>query len=364
VNTVDICPVGALTEKDFRFEARVWYLDGTNSICPGCSTGCNISVHTNTNRTHHAEGRRVVRLKPRYNPEVNQWWMCDIGRYSFKGVDDPSRISAPMMKHGEQWVSTSWEVAIEAAAQKIKSALPERTGVWASPQLTNEDLFALKKLIARLGLKKIATTIAPNEKPASDNFLIKEDHHPNSRGAEVLGFSVDAHASQNLLQEAREGQLGVLLIFHHELSAGFDSEIVKKALQNVPTVVFIGTNRNATSELAHIMLPAAAWPEKHATFTNFADRVQRLRAAVEPLGDARPEWQILKMLGKPLGVITPYFEAEDVFSALAQEIVAFNGMSYETIGDLGHKIGEDPTAVKARRLNQVQDQLRVIPIFG
>lgn len=364
VNTVDICPVGALTEKDFRFEARVWYLEATNSICPGCSTGCNIAVHTNTHRTHHAEGRRVVRLKPRYNPDVNQWWMCDIGRYAFKSVDEPSRISAPMMKHGEQWLETSWEVAIDAAVQKIKSALPGRVGVWSSPQLANEDLFVLKKFLDKLGIQKIATTVAPREKPASDAFLIKEDRHPNTRGAELMGFSVATQDSQNLLQEAADGKLAVLLIFHQDLSAGFAQETIAKALQKVPTVMFIGTNRQATSDLAHILLPAAAWPEKHGTFTNFADRVQRLRAAVAPLGDARPEWQILKMLGKHLGVMIPYLEAEDVFNALAQEIAAFHGMSYETMDELGHKIGEDLNVVKARRLNQVQDKLRVIPIFG
>lgn len=364
VNTVDICPVGALTEKDFRFEARVWYLEATNSICPGCSTGCNIAVHTNTNRTHHAEGRRVVRLKPRYNPEVNQWWMCDIGRYAFKGVDDPSRISAPMMKHGEQWLETTWEVAVDAAVQKIKNALPGRVGVWSSPQLANEDLFVLKKFIDKLGIQNIATSVAPLEKPVSDAFLIKEDRHPNTRGAELMGFSFAAQDSQNLLQKAAEGKLAVLLIFHHDLSAGFAQEAITKALQKVPTVIFVGMNRHTTSDLAHILLPAAAWPEKHGTFTNFADRVQRLRTAVAPLGDARTEWQILKMLGKQLGVMVPYLEAEDVFNALAQEIAAFRGMSYETMGDLGHKIGEDLNVVKARRLNQVQDKLRVIPIFG
>lgn len=364
VNTVDICPVGALTEKDFRFEARVWYLEATNSICPGCSTGCNIAVHTNTNRTHHAEGRRVVRLKPRYNPEVNQWWMCDIGRYAFKGVDDPSRISAPMMKHGEQWLETTWEVAVDAAVQKIKNALPGRVGVWSSPQLANEDLFVLKKFIDRLGIQNVATKLAPREKPVSDAFLIKEDRHPNTRGAELMGFSVAAEDSQNLLQVAADGKLAVLLIFHHDLTGGFAQETIAKALQKVPTVIFIGTNRHATSDLAHVLLPAAAWPEKHGTFTNFADRVQRLHAAVAPLGDARPEWQILKMLGKPLGVMIPYLEAEDVFNALAQEIAAFHGMSYETMDELGHKIGEDFNVVKARRLNQVQDKLRVIPIFG
>lgn len=364
VNTVDICPVGALTEKDFRFEARVWYLEATNSICPGCSTGCNIAVHANTKRTHHAQGRRVVRLKPRYNPEVNQWWMCDLGRYSFKSADDPSRLTVPMLRQGEQWIETSWEVAIEAVAQKIKPAAADRVGLWASPQLTNEDLFVLKKFADRLGLTRVAAALAPREKPVSDNFLIKEDHNPNTRGLGLAGFLDEMKASADLLQQAADGKLAVLLIFSHDLSQSFAADAVTSALAKVPTVIFIGPNRNATSAAAHFILPAAAWPELDGTFTNFAERVQRLRRAVAPLGDARPVWQIVKLLGKPLGVILPYLESEDVFAALARENSAFAGMSYATIGDLGHQRGEEAAAVKARRLNQVPDKLRIIPIFG
>jgi len=364
VNTVDICPVGALTEKDFRFEARVWYLEATNSICPGCSTGCNIAVHTNTERTHHAQGRRVVRLKPRYNPEVNQWWMCDLGRYSFKSADDPSRLTVPMLRQGEQWIETSWEVAIEAVAQKIKSTAADRVGLWASPQLTNEDLFVLKKFAGRLGLTRVAAALAPLEKPVSDNFLIKEDHNPNTRGLGLAGFPLETKASADLLQQAADGKLAVLLIFSHDLSQSFAADAVTSALAKVPTVIFVGPNRNATSAAAHFILPTAAWPELDGTFTNFAERVQRLRRAVAPLGDARPVWQIVKLLGKPLGVILPYLESEDVFAALARENSAFAGMSYATIGDLGHQRGEEAAAVKARRLNQVPDKLRIIPIFG
>jgi formate dehydrogenase major subunit len=106
-------------------------------------------------------------------------------------------------------------------------------------------------------------------------------------------------------------------------------------LGNVPAIVFVGPNRNATSEFAHILLPAAAWAEKDGTFTNFAGRVQRIGKAVEPLGDARPEWLILKRLGKALGVSVPYLDASDVFAAIGQSVPAFSGLNYETVGDAG-----------------------------
>jgi NADH-quinone oxidoreductase subunit G len=343
VNTVDICPVGALTEKDFRFEARVWYLQQTNSICPGCSTGCNISLHTNTVRDHHAEGRRVVRLKPRYNAEVNKWWMCDFGRYSYKAVDDPSRIIAPMLKQGDggsdNWVETTWEVALEIAADKIKKALQaENNGhiaIWASPQMTNEDLFVLRQFTQKLGIHQVATSVQLKETPYSDDFLIKADRNPNTRGALAMGYDVDMQASRDLYRLVFDGKLTVLIVFHHDLTLGFDAEPLATALGNVPTIIFIGPNRNPTSEMAHIVLPAAAWPEKDGTFTNFAGRVQRLEKAVEPLGDARPEWLILKRLGKALGASVPYLEAGDVFETLSRAVPAFHGLSYESIGNSG-----------------------------
>ena len=107
------------------------------------------------------------------------------------------------------------------------------------------------------------------------------------------------------------------------------------ALGNVQTIIFVGPNRNATSEYAHILLPAAAWPEKDGTFTNFANRVQRIHKAVEPLDDARSEWQILKRLGKALGVSVPYLETGDVFAAIGQSAPAFAELNYEVIGSKG-----------------------------
>ena len=260
VNTVDICPVGALTEKDFRFEARVWYLDSTNSVCNGCSTGCNISVHANTERKHHAEGRRVVRLKPRYNSKVNEWWMCDLGRYSYKSVDAPSRITSPMIKDGDEWIETTWDIAIDSVAGKIKKAIDrqdsENIGIWASAKLTNEDYFLLKKLVDQLKIKKTATGVTPKETPVSDNFLVREDKNPNTRGAELFNFSPDNKASHELFRLAFDRRLSVLIIFHHDLSEGFDLEPLTTALKNIETVIFIGTNHNKTSDLAHFLLPA------------------------------------------------------------------------------------------------------------
>lgn len=349
VNTVDICPVGALTEKDFRFQARVWYLDETDSICPGCSTGCNSTVHTNKVRTHHAEGRRVVRLKPRFNHAVNKWWMCDFGRYCFQSTESETRLQAPAIRHGAQWVSTSWEVALEAIADKVKHAQKKQCiGAWLSPQMTNEDLFVARRLfVDHLQPCRTAVCVKPKAKPYHDSFLIRADKNPNTRGVAVLGLATDMAASRQLFKQAWESRLSVLFVFHHDLSAGFDPEPLTAALRNVPTVVFIGCNKNAVSELAHFLLPAAAWTEKDGTFTNYEGRVQRLRQAAPPMGDGLGEWQILKRLARRLGLVLPFVEAEDIFQAITHNVAAFAGMSYEAIDRDGMVLQAEPAMVAA-----------------
>lgn len=338
VNTVDICPVGALTEKDFRFKARVWYLHETDSICPGCSMGCNISVHTNQERTHHAEGKQIVRLKPRFNAAVNKWWMCNFGRYGFASTESATRLQAPAMRQGNEWIATSWEVALEAIAAKVNHAIKEkqRIGAWLSPQMTNEDLFVARQLfVDYLKNTKTALWVEPKAEPFSDSFLIKADKNPNTRGAAALGLPTDKETSRRLFKEAWENKLGILFIFHHDLSEGFDLEPLTSALKNVPTIIFIGTNKNTISDMAHFHLPAATWTEKDGTFTNYTGRVQRIHQAVTPMADARPEWQIVKRLAKLLGLVLPYVEVEDIFHAITWEHPAFADMSYETIGNVG-----------------------------
>ena len=117
---VDICPVGALTDRDFRFQCRVWYLSKANSVCNGCSRGCNITVEANRQRPHHGEGRRVMRLKPRFNKDVNQWWICDVGRYGYKFIDDASRLTQPLEKKNGEFEALDWKTA----AQRVGGSDP------------------------------------------------------------------------------------------------------------------------------------------------------------------------------------------------------------------------------------------------
>ena len=341
-NTVDICPVGALTDRDFRFRVRVWYLDTAKSVCPGCARGCNIDVHVNRRRPHHNQGRRVARLKPRFNADVNRWWICDDGRYGFGFVDDPDRITAPVRRNGGVATAASWDDALAAVAAALATAGPQAVGVLASPRMSNEDLFALKTLVSGMGITRVAFAVPPAMPGDEDKLLIRADKNPNSRGAELIGLGGDARA---LLAEAREGRLRCLWIFHHDLFAGAWPEAeIRAALARLDTLVWSGTNAHRTSELAHVVLPSAAWVEREGTFTNFEGRVQRFRTAVEPLGAARPDWASVGDVLGILGLAGEATRAEHWFRRLAEAVPAFAGMTYRSVGDAGQPIGAEPRA--------------------
>ncbi|HXL45336.1 MAG TPA: 2Fe-2S iron-sulfur cluster-binding protein, partial [Candidatus Binatia bacterium] len=187
-NVVDICPVGALTDRDFRFQVRVWYLETAKSVCPGCARGCNIEVHVNRRRPHHAEGRRVARLKPRFNADVNQWWICDAGRYGFGFVDDNGRLLAPTRREGGTTSDATWDEAIGAVAAALRRLSPDEVGVIASPRMANEDLFALRRLLDICAVRRVGAQVPPRVPGDEDHILIRADKNPNSLGAELMGL--------------------------------------------------------------------------------------------------------------------------------------------------------------------------------
>jgi NADH-quinone oxidoreductase subunit G len=335
-NVVDICPVGALTDRDFRFQVRVWYLDTARSICTGCARGCNLEVHVNRRRPHHAEGRRVARLKPRYNGAVNAWWLCDVGRYHFGFVDGPSRLTAPARRGPGGAAEVDWDEAIAAVADVLRRHVPEQVAVLASPLMANEDLMALRRLLEVRGIRQVAFDVPPAVAAEGDDFLLLADRTPNRRGAELMGLGGDA---AGILAAARQGRVGCLWVFHHDLLAtGWPASEAAEALGRVETLIFTGTNANATSERAHWVLPAAAWVEREGTFTSFEGRVQRFRTAVEPLGAARPEWDGLGRVLVALGEAPAASRAEHWFRALAAAVPAFAGLTYQSIGDGGQMI--------------------------
>ena len=339
-NVVDICPVGALTDRNFRFKARVWYLSCAPTVCNGCAQGCNVDIHYVLDRPHLNEGARVLRLKPRYNADVNQWWMCDDGRYGFRWIDDDSRLLAPTRRAAGKDVSLGWDAAVTALVEALKRYRPEEIGILASPQMSNEDLFALQRIAAQLGIGGIDHRVPPRAPGDEDSLLIRADKSPNRRGAELIGLGqADGHA---ILGGARQRRVKLLWVFQHDLlDSGWAQADVTAALAAAEMVVFQGPSANATSAGAHLVLPSAAYVEREGTFTNFQGRVQRFRTVMEPLGEAMADWSILGRVGRALGGTDPVFaatRAEQVFAGLAGQVPVFSGMSYRGLRDAGQVV--------------------------
>ena len=336
-NVVDICPVGALTERDFRFKARVWYLSSAPTVCNGCSQGCNIDLHFVLDRPHLNEGARVVRVKPRYNPDVNQWWMCDEGRYGL-GWIDKARLTTVRGPSADVAAAT-WEQALTAISTALakldKSPEGARIGVIASAQLSNEELFLIREIFQRALGAQVSASVP--QKPASgDDFLVKADKNPNTMGTTLLGLAgPDALEAGQIVDQALAGNLDALWVFGHDLVDLFGEKNVRELPEKIGLLVFSGTNENQTVPLAHWVLPSAAYVEKDGTFVNCHGRVQRIGSAFPPLQDSRADWRILLELAGKLGLSLDWRGPEDIFRGLAKALASFEGLSYEKIGAQG-----------------------------
>ena len=335
-NVVDICPVGALTDRDFRFKCRVWYLGTADSVCPGCSRGCNIQIHHNRERewrAHIAEGQRVMRLKPRYNPDVNQWWMCDEGRYGYRFIDE-CRLTQVQLKQDGALREGTWDEALTLLSERLASLRTAgrmaEVGVILSSHLTNEDLYAARRVFGALGVTRLAFQRPPEG--SSDEFLIQADKSPNAQGAEALGF---AEGAAEVIEGAASGRLRVLFVFTQDLTALVGEAKLAAAASALEQLIFIGPTRHPTATAAHVLLPGAVYAEKDGTFTNFQGRVQRIRAAFPPLGQARPEWAILNELAGRLDLGVSWSAPEQLFAEMSTQEAAFRGLSYQALGDHG-----------------------------
>jgi NADH-quinone oxidoreductase subunit G len=350
-NVVDICPVGALTDRDFRFKARVWYLSTAPSVCGGCSRGCSIDLHYVLDRPHLAQGDRVMRLKPRWNPEVNQWWMCDEGRYGYKFIDQKR-----LTRVTHRGLESSWEEALAALADWLTRAREEgrldQVGVIPSPGLTTEELFLIREFFREaLGIKNCLLDLPPKT-GCSDGFLIQADKSPNGAAVKLLGLSADDGAGDGLsiLQKALAGQLKALWVFGHDLVEHLGEEKTAQLAKQLELFVYQGSNENPTTRHAHWVLPGAVYVEKDGTFVNCQGRVQRVGKAFGPPAGARPEAEFLAELAGRLEIPVQGKTPEALFAWLAREVPAFAGMTYEKLGWQGMRLPQPvrPELVEGR----------------
>ena len=343
-NVADVCPVGAMTDRDFRFKCRVWFLGSAPSICPGCSRGCNIEIHFNERFNPRYHDQRIHRLKPRFNEDVNKHWICDEGRYAYHSIDAPDRLRVPLVKRDDKYEQVTWATAMQEAAGALKKTLaahgPQGAAVLASPQMSNEELFRVRRIFRdHLKIEAVESDVPSNTSVFSDDFLITADKNPNTRGAEIL--LPEGSGSKNLLQTCAEGRIHFLYIFQQDLMRGFDPEYVHTALSKVDCVVFQGSWDQHTAALADIQLPAAVYAEKEGTFTNFQGRVQRFHAAVSPIGESLPDLEVLVMLASELGIPLNVASAERVFEEIGHGVDAFAGMTWQTVGNSGQLLKQE-----------------------
>lgn len=349
-NVVDICPVGALLDRDFRYQISVWYLKQQNSVCPGCSTGCNMRIHYNLDRPHKAHGRRVFRLKPRFNEHVNKYWMCDEGRYNYKWID-LERVKHPMVHEQDGMKESTWSTVLPVVAEQIKKTIeqygPTSIGIIPSPQMTNEELYLVRKIFFdELKIPMLHFTVPNKPDATSDNLLIKADKNPNTKGAELILPEQKDHTVEAILDLARSGHMKLIYIFHTNPVDYWGRDAVREALNMVHTVVYQGTNESELLQFCTYVMAAATYAEKEGTFTNFQGRVQRIFPAMKPLAEARTSLEILRDLARLLGVNVASAQASDVFDELAASNPAFSGINYGNIG-LSGKLIQEPSAAAA-----------------
>ncbi len=356
MNTIDLCPVGALTSRDFRFKARVWELSSTDTICHGCARGCNIKMWVRNNE--------ILRLTPRFNPDVNDYWMCDHGRLNtFKFVNAPARIKAPMIRKEGELVEVGWDEAFSRVASGLKGFKNNEIAGLGSAYVTNEGNYLFAKMMKHLGVVNL--DYMPHVKSGDeDGLLIRADKTPNSLGAKEVGVKPGTNGLgfEGIIKGIKEGTIKALYCLDDDIAT---DPTVAEVLPKLDFLVLHTSNENETAKYADVVLSNSTYAEQHGTFTNFNGRVQRIRPAVTTVEqdraldgfamsrldkfgaqndrwtrgirrDARPAWRIISSVAVAiLGVKWKYATAEEVFNELASTLEPFKGMTYLSLGARG-----------------------------
>ncbi len=345
--TADVCPVGALESKDFHHKLRVWFLKKTESVCPSCSNGCNITVH------HYRD--RIWRMMPRRNDAVNDTWMCDHGRLNYQHVNSPDRLRQPLLRRDGELAASDWETAISAAAGALRSAARTTEGrgiaAVASPHLTNEENFRFAQLLRALGVTNVDLAVATG---ASDHFLIKAEKAANARGARDMGLlpAPGGLGLPAILDAAAKGELRVLYVCGPDLWGTADRQQLEQAIAGVDCLIVHDIVRSPLAERAHVVFPSLTFAEKTGTFTNHAGRIQRLHRAIDVPDGQLNDGEVFTRLLAQLTEGRPTFEPEAVLEEIAQAVPAYAGLTFARVGVLGYALpngdsGSAPAGARA-----------------
>jgi len=319
LNTVDICPVGALTSKDFRFKMRVWFLKETKSICTSCGTGCNIIIGSRENV--------IYRYTPRENMAVNRCWMCDAGRLNYKWIGRSDRIKEVLGPGGQV---AEWSKVIPEISVRLRAAAPGSVAMVVSARQTVEEMYLLRVLARKLE----ALTDSIVRMGEADSILVHADKNPNSQGARVMGLCADTMGSNlpRIREGIIEGRIRTLIVVGEDVTRhGFGADVLAK----LETLIVSDILPNETTRRAHYLLPGCAHAEKRGSFINAKGRWQRFWKAVEPPGEARPEVEWLGELAHNVAGENSFATIEALFNHLSREVPGLGGLRWEELGDTG-----------------------------
>ena len=318
-NVVDLCPVGSLLSKDFLHKARAWELDKTASVCTGCSQGCNVTID--------ARDDVVVRLRPRPNLAVNQYFMCDHGRMNYRWMNRGDRIEAPLVRQPDGALrAVDWDEALERAGALLRGAGGAAVAL-VSPRASTEALFLTRELLKSFEWSGAFQVVMGDEAPLAGvaNLALRAERAPNARGAELLGYGRDYAAALAAAERA-----AVVLVLD-------DPEV---AVRPAGSLIYLGTvlpedgngGGEAAVRSADVVLPVANVAEEDGTFVNRDGRVQRYLQAKPAPGMAQPAWWVLGELGAQLGRGPAPADASQAFERLAAAVPAFAGLTYASLG--------------------------------
>lgn len=321
LNTVDICPVGALTSKDFRFKMRVWFLRETKSLCTSCGTGCNTIIGARENE--------IIRQTPRQNNAVNSYWMCDHGRLNYAYLYREDRLVQPQLRESGQLQKSTWPRVIQQVAEKLTAVPRGQTALLASARLTNEELWLAGQIARHLGITQHDVVARPQE---ADGILVSDDGNPNTTGAKLLGLTEEPGAQLREIGAAvLDGQVKALLCLGEDpRHLGLSAE----DLAHLDLIVCLDILPNSATKLATAILPGAGFAEKRGSMVNQQGRLQRLNRATNPPGQARDDWEILADLLRALGGPAPQ-TLEGVFKEMSAAVPAFEGLTLAKLGEAG-----------------------------
>ena len=304
LNLVDICPVGALTSRDFRFKARVWFLEGHNTTCAECSRGCSIRVDT-------LDGE-IKRIVPRTNHQVNGYFMCDFGRLAYHRYekDRVHDVSGP----GGTTVRSIMENLGKAIKVLIKQDIAP--SVILSPFMTNEDAFVAVSLLSEAGITKFA--IGGRAKGFEDDILIRADKNPNTTGLKKVleYFDITPMDMDELLEDATS------LIVFGSLHEAADK--IAQKVDNIALSIVFSDLQTAFTEGATYLFPIGSPYEIEGTWTNEFGLTQYVNPAVQPKGQTKPMWWWVQEIVGEFMDVQKFNNVEDITKHLIEQGVIDN----------------------------------------